>query len=170
MDIEFLDAFDRSGDRTLRPTAECLVVIGIAGSRVRDLATIEQKRVLIAPRSRHLAAETARLQGGCGLLRHCQRLQQKQAGGVALERRQCEDLPGLDGVAHRRVDGLQFGARSTPHLNYLVGGSHLEVHIDRGSLPNLNRHRRYNRPGKAAACHGQRIRSWCDLGKRVLSG
>src|SRR5229473_8278748 len=68
--LEFLDALYRRGDRALRPSAESAEIVRVAGDRNGDFTAIQQIGVLVAPRSRHLPAKTARLSSGRGLLRH----------------------------------------------------------------------------------------------------
>src|SRR5437016_2736117 len=73
-DLEFLDTLHGRGDSAFRPSAKRPKIVGVTGNRVGDLAAIKQKRILVTPRSSHLATKTARLKRGRGLLRHGERL------------------------------------------------------------------------------------------------
>src|SRR5229473_13917 len=75
--VELLNAFYWRRNGAFRAPAEGLPVIGVSRSRVRDFPAIQQKRILVAARTRYLAAEAAGLRGGSGLLRHGEGLQQQ---------------------------------------------------------------------------------------------
>src|SRR5215471_4754 len=114
LSVEFLDAFYRRRNGTFGTAIESFVIVRVARGRVSNLASIQEERILIAARSGYLPAETTRL--GIELLRHGERLEKQQAGGVPLQRRQGTDLFTDDSISNRSVQGLQLGAGRGSHF------------------------------------------------------
>ena len=167
--LELLNALHRRRNRSLRPSAESLVIVGVARGRVGDLAAVQQEGILIAARPGYLAAETAGLQSGCGLLRHGQRLQKQQAGCVPLQCRQSENLIAADNIADCRVQRLQLGPGQSFHFHDLGNLPDAEVDIDRGCLAHFHPNRGRNGAFEAGSGHANGIGAGRHLGKNVLA-